>query len=118
MGDDDGSISEKLDKLLTTTDLEEDERLEEIRKLMGDEAEEDGGDGGIKGSKPSNRLIGKRGEYWYDQMEEKTVENAERSIENEMVLSNIDLRTTWIMRILIGLIITVLASYVTQLLVF
>lgn len=57
---------------------------------------------------------GKRPSSWYERMEQRTEENRKRSINNEKMLSNVDLRTVWIMRLVVGLLVTILGAVIVS----
>lgn len=107
-------LADQLKELLFQID---EEKLE--REVESSEPEDDflrGGSGGRKSysEDEDESLSGDRSEYWYEQIESKAEENAKRSRENKLILNRLDLRTTWIMRILIGIIITVGATYIVD----
>lgn len=45
-----------------------------------------------------------RGDYWYDSIGEKVDENEQRGVENRIYLEKIDVKVTWIVRILAAII--------------
>lgn len=55
---------------------------------------------------------GNKSERWYDNLEEKISNNHKRSIENRMMLERIDFRTVWLMRIVIGISIAIVARLI------
>jgi hypothetical protein len=57
---------------------------------------------------------GKRSDTWFDRIERITQENRKRSIENAKTLSNVDLRTVWLMRILIAILATILSTRIVS----
>lgn len=78
---------------VTTDEVEE----EALRRKM---KEEDG----KSESQEDGEEIPDRGEYWYSDLAETTDANETRSIENRIYLERIDLKVTWVIRILIAII--------------
>lgn len=92
-----------LRRLVSTTTVEEEvqQGTEEVR-----------GDGGESNEGPMSE---KRSKYWFEHIEKTVENNAERSRKNKMILNRIDLRSTWIMRILLAIIGTVAVAYISSL---
>lgn len=73
------------------------------------------GGGDRTGTTDSGIEQGKRSPEWFDDIEERVEENAERSRENKMYLARMDYRTVWIMRILIGIGAAILGGLMVEL---
>lgn len=71
------------------------------------------GDGFTRSSddSPENSIPqGKRTERWFSAVEREIEENERRTLENQKMLTRLDLRTVWIMRLLVGVLISVLSG--------
>lgn len=60
---------------------------------------------------------GLRSETWFDMMENLTKENKQRSIDNKILLTNVDQRTVWIARILVGIFVTVVGGILIEIII-
>lgn len=60
---------------------------------------------------------GQRAPHWFERIENMVEENRDRSIQNKNLLDQIDIRTVWIARILVGLLATVVGGTILQLLI-
>lgn len=101
------SLLRKIKLLFFTLDGED--KLEEFR-LEGGVAEEDEDEGPLFRGEDDGKS-----DYWYDRQEEEINQNAERSRKNEMMLSRLDYRTVWIMRILVSVATAGAVGYVADL---
>lgn len=69
------------------------------------------------GDNPNTIEAGKRSPRWYERIENVTSENRDRSVQNQQLLERVDMRTVWIARLLIGLLVTVIGGVILQTLV-
>lgn len=59
---------------------------------------------------------GKRSERWFERIDDQVENNRKQSIENSNYLARLDYRTVWIIRLLVGLVCTVLGGIILQVL--
>lgn len=90
------------------------QRVEESDKRNPERSADDFTRGG-EDSDDKEPMTGPRSEYWFEHIEQSVDENSKRSRENKLILSRLDLRTTWIMRILLAIVGTVAVTYLTTL---
>lgn len=71
--------------------------------------------GSPDGGEVSNAIEpGKRSPRWYERIDQITRENRDRSVQNQKLLERVDMRTVWIARLLIGLLVTILGTVIIQ----
>lgn len=57
---------------------------------------------------------GQRTSRWFERIENKVDQNRARSVNNREMLGQIDIRTVWIARILVGMLATILGGLIMQ----